>query len=184
MANYRVAKRYAKAFMEVLPADRQEVAVNEMRDIIKSLKANKNLRAFFGSPIISEEKKLSISKEIFKSFSKETQDLIMLLIQNGRSENLKEVANSVIEQYRTRNGIKKAIITSATPLTEEQLNDIVQKVTQDLAIESNKIEVEQKIDESLIGGFVLRIDDKQFDTSIKTRLSKIKQEFDTKQIIS
>ncbi|MBV7440192.1 ATP synthase F1 subunit delta [Weeksellaceae bacterium TAE3-ERU29] len=184
MANYRVAKRYAKAFMEVLPAERQEVVIGEMRDIIKSLKANKNLRAFLGSPIISEEKKLSISKDIFKAFSNETQNLIMLLIKNGRSENLKEVANSVIEQYRTLNGIKKAIITSATPLTEEQLNDIVQEVTRNLAIESKKIEVEQKIDESLIGGFILRVDDKQFDTSIKTRLNKIKQEFDTKQIIS
>lgn len=184
MANYRVAKRYAKAFMEVLPVQKQEAAVDEMKSIVKSLKEIKSLRAFLNSPIISEEKKLNIAKEVFKGFSKETQNLVTLLIENGRSGNLKEVANSVIHQYRVRNGIKKAIITSADKLSEEQLNAIIQKIKVDLAIDTNKIEVEQKIDESLIGGFILRIDDTQFDTSIKTRLNKIKQEFDTKQTIS
>ena len=184
MANYRVAKRYAKAFMEILPEQKQEKALDEMKNIVKSLKEIKSLRAFLNSPIISEEKKLGIAKEVFKSFSKETQNLIALLIQNGRSENLKEVANSVIQEYRTRHGIKKAIITSADKLSEEQLTAIIQKIKSDLAIDTNKIEVEQRIDESLIGGFILRIDDTQFDTSIKTRLNKIKQEFDTKQTIS
>lgn len=184
MANYRVAKRYAKAFMEVLSPDKMEGAVQEMKDIIVLLKQNKNLHAFFKSPIISEDKKMSVSKEIFKSFSQDTQNLIHLLIKNARIENLKEVAQSFIEQYRQKKGIRRVIVTSAHPLATEQVKSIIEKVKNNLSIESNKIEIEQKIDESLIGGFILRIDDQQFDSSIKTRLNKIRQEFSVGKLTS
>ncbi|MGV4437918.1 ATP synthase F1 subunit delta [Ornithobacterium rhinotracheale] len=184
MANYRVAKRYAKAFFEVLPSEKQEKAVQEMRDVLKAFKASRDLKNFLSGPIISDEKKLNIAKSVFKDFTPETQKLVELLIQNGRAGNLKEVAKSIIERYRTINGIKKALISSAHPLSQEQLNAIVEKAQTSLGVSADKIEVVQKIDESLIGGFILRIDDTQFDASIKTRLNEIKQAFDTKKITS
>lgn len=184
MANYRVAKRYAKAFFEVLPTEKQEQAVQEMRDILKGFKTSRDLKNFLNSPIISDEKKLNIAKSVFSSFSAETQKLVELLIRNSRSSNLKEVAKAIIERYRIINGIKKVHIYSAQPLSEGQLNAIVDKTQSTLGIGKDKIEVEQKVDESLIGGFILRIDDIQFDASIKTRLNEIKQVFDTKKITS
>lgn len=182
MANYRVAKRYAKAFMEVLPTNKVKDAVQEMKDVITLLRQNKNLHTFFKSPVISEDKKMSVSKELFKDFSQDTQNLVHLLIKNARIENLKEVAQSFIEQYRQREGIRRVIVTSAHPLATEQVQSIIEKVKDSLSIDSNKIEIEQKIDESLIGGFILRIDDQQFDSSIKTRLNKIRQEFSVGQV--
>lgn len=184
MANYRVAKRYAKAYMEVIPEGQLENAVGEMKDILLSLKQIKQLRAFLKSPIISEEKKAKVAETLFEHYIPETQKLIQILIKNSRIENLKEVAESVIQQYRLKKGIRKVVVTSAYPLATEQIDAIVEKVQQDLGVDRNKIEIEQKIDETLIGGFVLRVDDKQFDSSIKTRLNKIKQEFNTIQVTS
>ncbi|QAR31333.1 ATP synthase F1 subunit delta [Ornithobacterium rhinotracheale] len=184
MANYRVAKRYAKAFFEVLPQEKQKKAVQEMRDILTAFKTSRDFKNFLSSPIISDEKKQSIAKEVFQNFSPETQKLVALLIKNGRSANLKEVATAVIERYRIINGIKRAHISSAYPLSSEELNAIVAKTQATLGIAADKIEVVQKVDDSLIGGFILRVDDTQFDASIKTRLSEIKQAFDTQKIIS
>lgn len=178
MANYRVAKRYAKAFMEVLPSEKVENAVQEMSEIKKALAKDKKLRSFFSSPIISNDKKMNVSREIFKSFSSEVQRLVHLLIENERIDNLKEVAECFIERYRNINGIKKVVLLSAHPLTTNQVDLIIDKIKEDLLISKDKILIEQKIDESLIGGFILKVDDKQFDSSIKSKLTRIKQELE------
>lgn len=183
MANYRVAKRYAKAFIETLPSDKIEEVVNEMKQLLKLMKQSKDLISFMKSPIISNDKKIVASQEVFSSFSNESLNLIKLLIKNGRAENIKEVATEVINRYREDNGIKKAVITSARPLNNQQIEDIVAQVKRNLA--SNvKIEVENKVNKELIGGFILRVGDQQFDASLRTKLGKIKQEFYTNHHIS
>lgn len=183
MANYRVAKRYAKAFMETLPTDKIEGAVNEMKQLSNLMKQSKDLISFMKSPIISNDKKIAACQEVFSSFSKESLNLIQLLIKNGRGENIKEVATEVINRYREENGIKKAVITSARPLNDQQIEEIVSQVKRNLASDV-KIEVENKVNQELIGGFILRVDDQQFDASLRTKLSKIRQEFDTNHHIS
>lgn len=183
MANYRVAKRYAKAFIEILPTDKMETAVSEMKNLSSLLKESRELRNFMSSPIISNEKKTNACQELFQSFSQESKTLIDLLIKNERSNALKEVAEQVLNLYRQKKGIKKAIITSAQALDEAQIKAIVAKTEQSFSGDVS-VEVEQKINKDLIGGFVLRVDDQQYDASLRSKLNHIKQEFDTNHTIT
>lgn len=184
MANYRVAKRYAKAFMEILPTEKVEGAVNEMKQLLDLLNESKDLLIFMKSPIISNDKKLAACQSVFAPFSEEFKNLMALLIKNGRGSDLKEVAVEVMKLYREEKGIKKVIITSAQPLTEEQTRKIIAQVKENFSTEIREIEVENKINPELIGGFILRIDDQQFDASLRTKINRIKQEFDTNHYIS
>lgn len=184
MAQYRVAKRYAKGLMQFLSndTDKEKHIVGEMKQITKLLDSNRDLKNFFNSPILDYKKKTSVTKEVFSSFSEETITFLSLIIKQGRSEAIGAIAKEFINQYGIKHNIKKATIISAQELEPSQLETIVKKVKEILP-ENTTIEVESKINKELVGGFVLRIDDKQIDASLKTRLQNIKKEFDSKHYI-
>lgn len=91
-----------------------------------------------------------------------------------------ETAKEFINAYNIRKNIVKATVTSAAPLSPENIKEI-----EDVIKQSTKGEIilTAKVDPSLIGGFVLKVGDKQFDTSISTQLNKLKKEFSQKGIL-
>lgn len=183
MAHYRVAKRYAKGFMDFLSGTgKEEIILAEMKQLKELVQQNRDLKNFFGSPVLDYKKKTAIMNNIFGSFSTESRTFLSLVIRQGRSEAIADIAAEYIELYKHNHGIKNAVITSARPLEQEQINAIVQKAKSGLP-EGSTIEVENKVNPDLIGGFVLRLDDKQFDGSIRTKLQNIKKEFDSKHYI-
>lgn len=179
MAHYRVAKRYAKGLMEFLATSpaKEEVVMKEMKQLGELIKGSSDLRSFFKSPVLEYKKKTAISNEVFKDFSEESKTFLSLIIKQGRSEAIESIASEFVELYRKKHKIERAIITSAHPLSEEQINSIIEK-TKAILPEGTTVEVQNKIDSDLIGGFVLRLADKQFDASLKTKLNNIKKEFD------
>ena len=86
-----------------------------------------------------------------------------------------EVSKQFIAQYNTIKGIVTAEITSAVALNEATKAEIVALVKKELG--ANDVVVKEKVDEKLIGGFVLKVGDKQFDASIASGLNKLKKEF-------
>lgn len=183
MAHYRVAKRYAKGFMDFLSGtDKEEMILGEMKQVQQLVQNNRDLKNFFHSPVVDYKKKTEIMKNIFSPFSEESKTFLALVIRQGRSEAIADIAAEYIKLYKQKHGIKNAVITSAQPLQQEQINAIVQKAKANLP-EGSSIEVENKVNPDLIGGFVLRLDDKQFDGSIRTKLQNIQKEFDSKHYI-
>ena len=176
MSEIQVASRYAKSLIDL--AAEQNVLEPVKADIasfINVLRANPELRAVLKNPIIGTDKKLSILTELFgKDFNKMILSFFAIVVRKGRSEVLYATAKEFITEYNLRSGIIKATVTSATPLSEanrEQIVRIVQEAT------SNQVQLESKIDENLIGGFVLKVGDRQFDASIANNLNKLKKEF-------
>ena len=183
MAHYRVAKRYAKGFMDYLSTtDKEDIILAEMKQIRELVNTNRDLKNFFASPVLDYRKKTAIVKQVFGAFSEESLTFLSLIIQQGRSEAIGEIAAEFIQLYKQKHGIKNAVITSAAPLEQRQIDAIVQKAKAGLP-QGATIEVENKINPDLIGGFILRLDDQQFDGSIKTKLQNIKKEFDSKHYI-
>lgn len=179
MTHYRAAKRYAKAFMLFLSSKEQrEEIINEIKNLNFILSSNRKLRVFLKNPVIDEQQKLGILMELFKPYSTETKKLVQLIIRNGRSEILPQVVEEVITYNRREKGIKKAIITSAQPLSNEQNDAIKQKLLN--LVKANDIEIESKIDPSLLGGFKVRIEDLLFDASVQSKLDNLKKEFNLK----
>jgi ATP synthase F1 delta subunit len=133
-------------------------------------------------PILGEtyemplDKKTGILNGIFgDKVSKLTLAFFKIVVSKGRSAILFATAKQFIQQYNVIKGIVTADVTSATALSASAKAEIVSIVKKELG--ANEVIVNEKVDEKLIGGFILKVGDKQFDASIASSLSKLKKEF-------
>ena len=175
MSNSRAAIRYAKAILD-LAVDQKatETVENDMRSIIATLSESSELTGMLASPVVKSEVKKNSLKEIFSGSHQITEGLINILIDNKRVDLLDDVAKKFIILNEALKGKGVAVVTTAVPLTPELEHKVLAKVTE---LTGNEVTIENKIDESIIGGFVLRVGDLQYDASIANKLNSLKREF-------
>jgi F-type H+-transporting ATPase subunit delta len=175
MAGTRAAIRYAKAILDLSQANNNTVNVtNDMTSIVNAVKDSKEFKDFLQSPIIKGEIKHSSLELIFASAQKETKGLFQLLLVNKRFELLPTIASDFKALVNELNGIEIAKVTTAFPITA----DLEAKVLAKIKEFSNKtITLENIVDESIIGGFILTMGDQQYNASVSNRLQNLKREF-------
>ena len=176
MSEIKVASRYAKSLIDLaLEQNVLEEIKNDALFFVDTLRANSTLQAVLKNPIIPLGKKNAIINEIFVSkVNKTTAAFLKIVIDKGRSGILYSIAKEFLNQYNGFKKIFKAQVISATPLTQDNINKIT-AVVED-AVKGDVI-LTTLVDANLIGGFILTVGDKQFDTSIATSLAKLKKEF-------
>ena len=103
-----------------------------------------------------------------------SEGVIDMLITNKRIHLLDNIAVQYGNLYKEFKGEQTAVVTTAIPLTEALRSKVLAKV-KDLT--SNKVTIENKIDESIIGGFILRLGDLQYNASIANQLNNLKRSF-------
>ena len=182
MIETKVAKRYAKSLIDLSSEKGALDPVNEdMKQFVTTCEQNRDFALLLSNPVISSDKKLSILQKIFSaSFNKITMSFIEIVIRKGREKYLFQIAKEYTEQYKKLKGIQTAEIISAVGLDDrlrKQVYDIIRKNTQ------SEVELVEKVDKNLIGGFVLKIGDKQFDSSIAADLRKLTQSFSSNPYI-
>ncbi|OYQ33283.1 ATP synthase F1 subunit delta [Flavobacterium cyanobacteriorum] len=174
MTGSRAAVRYAKAILEMAQASGTADQVNnDMSLIAKTIKENTELETFLNSPNVKLEAKESALKEIFTGTSNITHGLFRLLLENKRFEILGQVAMQYKAQYDTLNGVEEAVVTTAFPITPELEAKVLNKIKE---FSDKKITLKNIVDPAIIGGFILRIGDKQFNASVANRLLTLKRE--------
>lgn len=175
--NTRAANRYAKALIELASQTHQEDAVYaDMQSIALSIVASKDLQQVLKSPILENTLKKSAVDAVFGENAQPlTLKLFGLLAENKRMELLQAIATQYQTLYNTQKGIVKAVVTTAIALDDALKTKVLQK-SQEIVGSGKKITIENKIDPSLIGGFVLRIGDVQVDASIVNQLQKLKRD--------
>jgi len=145
-------------------------------------KSNRDFLILLRSPIINSDKKIKILKEVAgDNLNAITTIFTTLLINKGRESNLPEIAGAFISQYKNHKKIHTLILTTATPLSADVKKAIVQQVKATGGYEN--IEVEEKIDKNIIGGFVLQVGDKMIDASIAYDLKAIAKQFENNDFI-
>ena len=175
MAGSRAAIRYAKAVLSLASDEKTSEALNiEMKLIASTISQNKDLSDALKSPVVSSSVKKSILLEVFENPNKITLNLIDTLISNNRIDILGDVAEKYNHLFDKSKGIELATVTTAVALTEDLKKKVLEKAKE---LTGKDIEVENVIDESIIGGFILRIGDIQYNASITNQLSKLKREF-------
>ena len=175
MNESRAAVRYAKAALEYALESKATNAVeSDMRYILDTLENNPELQDMLSSPVLNTDQKRDVLMNVFEQAEDITKRLIGLLVDNKRISFLGEVASKFIFLNDQLKGEKVAEITTAIPLTAELEEDILSRVE---GLTGNKVVVENIIDENIIGGFVLRIGDMQFNASIANHLNNLKREF-------
>lgn len=177
MADARVASRYVKSLLGLAVEQGVLEAVNtDMQFFDKVCHSNRDFVLMLKSPIIRHEKK----KEILnKLFSGRVHPLTMLIIdiltKKNRESLLPSIATEFHNAYNVYKGIGKASVISTIPVDNELRSELVALVKK--LSNKTQVELEEKVDKDLIGGFILNVGDRQIDASIKNKLKTLKNKF-------
>lgn len=170
-----VAARYAKSLIELAKEKSVlEVVYEDMKLFKDTAEKNRGLMLALKSPVVRHEKKLAILKALFKErVNAVSYSIFTIITKKNRESILDSIAEEFITSYNLFQGIQKATVVTTTPLTA----DLRKKFIDIVAGTSGKtIQLEEKVDPNLIGGYVLRVDDRQLDASLRSRLNELKLE--------
>ncbi|WP_439152102.1 ATP synthase F1 subunit delta [Winogradskyella sp.] len=175
MSGSRAAIRYAKAVLSLATDQKSAEVVNsDMKLITYTIGQSEELSQMLQSPVVRSSDKKGVLSSVFKNANVATTNLIDTLISNKRLALLNDVAASYIHLYDQMRGSQVATVTTAVPLTSDLKTKVLAKVKE---LTGKEAEVENIIDESILGGFILRVGDIQYNASISNKLDKLKKEF-------
>jgi F-type H+-transporting ATPase subunit delta len=174
MASTRAAIRYAKAILD-LASDKKaaEAVSNDMFLIASTIKDNSELSTFIQNPTIRVEVKENALLAVFANINGVTKNLFHLLFENKRFEILEAIASEYNVLFDEMNGVEVAKVTTAIPMDAALEAKVLAKIA---TFSNKKITIENTVDASIIGGFILRIGDKQYNASVANRLQVLKRE--------
>lgn len=177
MSENKAASRYAKSLIDLSTEQNAlEQIKSDMVLLAKVIDDHSELEAILNNPIVPLDKKAGILSDVFGTKVHEvTKAFLKLIVSKGRSAIIFGVAKSFISQYNAIKGIVTAEVTSATELTDANRAEIIAIVKKEIG--ANEVLIKEKVNSKLIGGFVLKVGDRQFDASISSGLNKLKKEF-------
>jgi F-type H+-transporting ATPase subunit delta len=177
MVDSRAASRYVKSLLSLaVEKNALEEVHSDMVMFSKIIDENRSFELLLRNPIIKHEKKREILTKVFSGrVHPLTMSIFDILTRKNREPLLPAIAKEFHTAYNLHKGIGKATITSAVPLDAQlrgEFEAIVKKVS-----EKDKVELVEKVDKDMIGGFVLNVGDRQIDASIKNKLKALKVKF-------
>ena len=174
MAGTRAAIRYAKAILDLANSKGvAEVVNNDMKSIASAIQNNEELSNFIQNPTTKVEVKESALLEVFADVNGITKGLFHLLFENKRFEILEAIAVEYSNVYDQSNGVEVAKVTTAIAMDQALEAKVLAKIA---TLSDKKITIENIVDPSIIGGFILRIGDQQYNASVANRLQVLKRE--------
>jgi len=176
MSEIRVASRYAKSLLEL--AQEQGVLEEVHSDMIllnHVCKENRDFTLMLKNPIINHYKKLGILEDLFKErVNKLTLAIFSIITRKNREPILPAISSEFHIQYNILKGIESAKLITAYPIEDElksEFKKLVKKISQ------KDVEMSEEVKKEIIGGFRLKIGDRQIDNSLKTKLNELALEF-------
>jgi F-type H+-transporting ATPase subunit delta len=176
MTGIRISSRYAKSLLNLsFERNCMDAAYADMQLVHKVIDENRELEVLLNSPVVKTDKKVKILDAIFQGkLDPLTHGFIKLLTEKGREGFLKEVAQSFIHQVKAHKNITEVELISAGVLDEATRNKALDAVRM---LAKGEVALVEKIDADLIGGFILRVADKQIDASISGRIRQLRRDF-------
>ncbi len=173
MKSTKVAGRYAQSLLE-LSEERKvtDAIVKDMNALVNTANDNRDLAVFFASPIIKADKKNEVLGAIFPDFHELSKAFIQLITKKGREVYLPLIAEQYDAKVKALRGIIPVTLSSATVLDEAVKTSLLQNLESQT---DGKFEVTERIDESLLGGFVFRMGDLQIEASLARQFKELKQ---------
>ncbi len=175
MQNKSLAHRYANALFSI--AVERNILSKVHNDIMlvgEVLVNNKKLLHLINTPLIETERKLQIFQQLFKdNIDVLTAHFLQLVIKKRRSSFFPAIIESFLSIYRDFNGIIKTNLTTAISIDQNQ-KDAIEKLLEGKM--NKKIALSTKTDPSLMGGFILDFKDRMYDSSLKSKLRKLRTE--------
>jgi len=164
---------YAEAFLQVAESlDEVDQIVDQSKSLLELWDQSPDFSDAMSSPILEIDSKKAVLEKLFsKEVSPSFMNLLKLLADRQRIGYLNSVLERLLELYREQRNIALATVTSATSLNEDQQDQIL-KTVQSLAGTDN-LELDLKVDPSLIGGFVINVGSKVIDASLSGQVRRL-----------
>jgi len=180
MKETKVSLRYAKSLISLAQEkSKLEEVSADMELIASTCKSSHDLTLMLNSPVIKTDKKIAVLNAIFAGKLNDiSQSFVVLMAHKKREYLLGDVAVEFKNLYRAAKGIVKVEVTSAIALDDNIKSQIRAKIGG-----NQEIEFVEKIDANLIGGFIVKVGDKQFDGSIARSIVELKKTFSKNEYI-
>lgn len=177
MAESRVASRYVKSLLGLAVEQNAVDAVhNDMVSFSKVCAENRAFTLMLRNPVIKHDKKREILNTMFKGkVHALTLAIFDIITRKNREAILPSIANEFHVAYNDYRGVGEASVITATPLDAKLRGEIEQLVKK--LSDKKQVEIKEKVDADMIGGFVLNVGDRQIDASIKNKLKALKVKF-------
>ena len=181
MSVIRIASRYAKSLLDLAKDQNvMDEVVSDMEGFSKMVE-NRDLYLLMKSPIINAGKKADVFNALFDGkVNKLTKAFLDITLRKGREGYLPEIANEFLNQYKKMQGISTVKLTTAAPISDSSLESIKSKLLAS-NVTDKSVNIETKVDESLIGGFVVQIGDKLIDASVSHKLAQLAKAMTNKE---
>jgi F-type H+-transporting ATPase subunit delta len=170
-----IGTRYAKSIF-LLAKEQQTLdqVKEDMEFIYSSFRDSKDISLILENPVANESLKLSVIKELFRDKVGDLViNLLIMVINNNREKYIEAICRNFFDLYKKYKGIKTVMLTSATPLEKGTRVHFIEILKKQLRSE---IDFTEKVNEKLLGGFILQIDGKHYDSSISHKLNRVKKE--------
>jgi F-type H+-transporting ATPase subunit delta len=164
-----VGKRYARALFDVA-SERGKIDQVEadFGAVVQAVEQSEDLSKIFLHPHIAATAKQSLIDDLFKSHvGEETFNFLCVLVESGREMHLVDIYRAFVQLANEARGYAEAIVTSAKPLTSEEQAELAEKFGQTL---NKKLRLTAVVDPSILGGIVIKIGDRLYDGSMKSKL--------------
>lgn len=177
MSVTRIATRYAKSLIDLAMEQKKLPQVSADINSLSQAIKNRDLYLLFKSPIISAEKKNAVLNALFQGkIDSLTMAYLNLLVNKGREAYLPEIAAEFAAQYKEMQKITTVKVVTAAPLSDAVLDSLKTHLLKSGVTHPN-LDIETKVDPTLIGGFVLEFDNKHYDASVANKLAELKNTF-------
>ena len=170
-----VSKVYGDAYVSVVSEKNNLIdALEEIKLLKNILLENDEIIELLDSPKLDDEEKTAFIKGIFENhISVDSLGFLLTVIEKKRQAELLPIVDYVIDCIKELLLIGKATITTALELDDAKKERIVDELLKTSHYKS--LEVEYVVDNSIIGGIVIRIGDRVVDSSVKTRIDKMRK---------
>ncbi len=175
MSTSAIRVRYAKALFAA--AKDKNILDTVQTDIQKVFNVCIHSSDFFlvlESPVVKTSKKAELITKIFKEdINSLTLNFLLLITYNKRENHIQGICRNFLELTRKEQNIKSAVLLTASEINTKTVDKIKSLIEKEL---NSKVEISCQVRPEIIGGLILKIDDKQYDSSVTTQLRKIKQD--------
>lgn len=174
MANV-VSERYALSLYEVAKdAGKDEAFLNELTSVCAIFKAQPDFLKVLTTPSIAFEDKQTVLKNVFDGrIEPYLLNFLMLITDKGRIGLISDMCEAYKDLYYFEQGIVEVRAVTASPMSETLTSKLRDKMA---AVTGKQVVLKTAVDPTLLGGIVVKVNNKQFDTSLRTRLSELAQQ--------
>lgn len=176
-----VASRYAEALFQIGEEENSiDLLYSELKAVVDIFDENQEFFNIMKSPVISKKEKIELIDKVFsKGLNSNSINFLKILIEKDRISFIADIAMSYKERLNEKNNVIEGTVITAIPMKQDEMQELAKELSKKY---NKKVNLENIVDKSILGGVLVRLGNEEIDGTVKTRLSKVKEQLS--QVIS